>query len=85
MERSNEWATSGCPSFGAMVFREDGSAASVVVSGLSFDGCSLCSDVQFSAGERLRLYRKGQGCIAMTVAECSAGQFRMLFLTDCQV
>jgi len=72
-------------SFGATVFREDGSAASVIVSNLSYDGCLLSSDVAFFQGERLRLYQTGQGCILMMVADCSAGQVRTVFVTDCQV
>ena len=75
----------GRASFGATVFREDGSAASVIVSEFSYDGCLLSSDVTFFEGERLRLYQSGQGCILMTVADCSTAHVRTLFVTDCQV
>lgn len=87
MERSIDWdrPSDGRVSFGATVFRQDGSAASVVVSEFMFDGCLLSSDVTFVQGERLRLYRSGQGCILMTVTGPEGGQVRTLFVTDCQV
>ena len=71
--------------FGATIFRQDGSAVSVVVSEFMFDGCLLSSDVTFAQGERLRLYRSGQGCILMTVTGLEGRQVRTLFVTDCQV
>jgi hypothetical protein len=71
----------GRASFGATVFRQDGSAASVVVSEFMFDGCLLSSDVTFVQDERLRLYQSGQGCILMTVTESEGGQVRALFVT----
>lgn len=75
----------GQTSFGATIFRQDGSAASVVVSEFMFDGCLLTSDVTFAQGERLRLYRSGQGCILMTVTGVERAQVRTVFVTDCQV
>ena len=87
MERLIDWdrPSRGRASFGATVFRQDGSAASVVVSQFMFDGCLLSSDVTFVQGERLRLYRSGQGCILMAVTGHERGQVRTLFVTDCQI
>jgi hypothetical protein len=87
MQRIIDWSrlSDRRANFGATVFREDGSAASVVVSDFSFEGCSLRSDVIFSPGERLRLYQRGQGCILMTATHCSGKSVRAMFVTDCQV
>ena len=87
MQRLIDWDRSplGRANFGATVFREDGSAASVIVSDFSYDGFLISSDVTFFPGERLRLYQSGQGCILMTVADRSGGQVRTVFVTDCQV
>jgi hypothetical protein len=62
MQRLVDWDRSplGHANFGATVFREDGSAASVIVSDFSYDGCLLSSDVTFFEGERLRLYQRGK-------------------------
>ena len=87
MQRLIDWDRSplGRANFGATVFREDGSAASVIVSDFSYEGCLLSSEATFFEGERLRLYQSGQGCILMTVADRSGGQVRAVFVTDCQV
>ena len=87
MQRLIDWDRSplGRANFGATVFREDGSAASVIVSDFSYDGCLISSDVTFFPSERMRLYQSGQGCILMTVADRSGGQVRAVFVTDCQV
>lgn len=70
---------------GATVFRADGSAATVTIVDLTFDGCQVLSAKMFVAGERLRIYQIGQGCIEAEVERTSDGRAELRFLTDCQV
>jgi len=70
---------------GATVFREDGSAALVTLVDLKFDGCEAFSSETLVAGERLRIYQSGQGCIEAEVEWASDGRAEMRFLTDCKV
>ena len=88
MRRFREWTKSEKAHgvhVGATVFREDGTAAMMTIVDLTFDGCQALSAKTFVAGERLRIYRSGQGCIEAEVERVSDGRVELRFLTDCQV
>jgi len=67
------------------VFREDGSAAMVTLVDLTFDGCEAFFSETLVAGERLRIYQSGQGCIEAEVEWAFDGHAEIRFLTDCKV
>jgi len=88
MRRLRDWEKGGkacVVRVGATVFREDGSAATVTIVDLTFDGCQAVSAKTFVTGERLRIYQSGQGCIEAEVERACDGQAQIRFLTDCQV